>query len=165
MGPARRRPGVPRGAGPHGGARQGRCPRPDRPEHHYHYDPAKLDAHTATTLAWLGDPAAAGYARGVLGPASRPAMAGRGRPRRAGPPGWTSPSRSQPPGAGRAAGMARAAVTWGLLVPSNCWRAKEVTWTGGRRRGNLSGVEVLPGHVRRVCVPAQAALPPLPVTG
>jgi tetratricopeptide (TPR) repeat protein len=35
-------------------------PQPDRPEHHYQYDPAKFEAYTATTLAWLGDPAAAG---------------------------------------------------------------------------------------------------------
>jgi len=31
---------------------------PDRPEHHYYYDPAKSDAYIATTLAWLGDSAA-----------------------------------------------------------------------------------------------------------
>jgi hypothetical protein len=39
---------------------------PDRPEHHYRYDPAKSDAYTTTTLAWIGDPAAEGYARQVL---------------------------------------------------------------------------------------------------
>jgi hypothetical protein len=33
-------------------------PMPDRPEHHYRYDPAKSEAYTATTLSWLGDPAA-----------------------------------------------------------------------------------------------------------
>ncbi len=37
-------------------------PGPERPEHHYRYDPAKADAYTATTLAWLGDPAAEPYA-------------------------------------------------------------------------------------------------------
>ena len=35
-------------------------PVPDRPEHHYRYDPAKSEAYVATTLAWLGDPAAEG---------------------------------------------------------------------------------------------------------
>src|SRR3954471_20850140 len=30
----------------------GNLPTPDRPEHHYRYDPAKADAYTATTLAW-----------------------------------------------------------------------------------------------------------------
>jgi hypothetical protein len=39
---------------------------PDRPEHHYRYDPAKSEAYTATTLSWLGDPAAEPYARQVL---------------------------------------------------------------------------------------------------
>jgi transcriptional regulator with XRE-family HTH domain len=39
---------------------------PDRPEHHYRYDPDKSAAYTATTLAWLGDPAAEGYARDVI---------------------------------------------------------------------------------------------------
>src|SRR5215475_15055791 len=39
--------------------------RPDRPEHHYHYDPDKSVAYVATTLAWLGDPAAEGYAREI----------------------------------------------------------------------------------------------------
>lgn len=40
---------------------------PDRPEHHYRYDPDKAVAYTATTLAWLGDPAAEPYAREVIG--------------------------------------------------------------------------------------------------
>jgi hypothetical protein len=39
---------------------------PDRPEHHYRYDPAKAEAYTATTLAWVGDPAAERFARHVL---------------------------------------------------------------------------------------------------
>jgi tetratricopeptide (TPR) repeat protein len=37
-------------------------PMPDQPEHHYRYDPAKSDAYMATTLSWLGDPAAERYA-------------------------------------------------------------------------------------------------------
>jgi transcriptional regulator with XRE-family HTH domain len=40
--------------------------RPDQPEHHYRYDPDKSVAYTATTLAWLGDPAAEGYAREII---------------------------------------------------------------------------------------------------
>jgi hypothetical protein len=43
-----------------------RLPMPDRLEHHYRYDPAKSDAYHATTLSWLGDPAAEPYARQVL---------------------------------------------------------------------------------------------------
>lgn len=36
------------------------------PKHHYQYDPGKSLAYTATTLAWLGDPAAETYAREVI---------------------------------------------------------------------------------------------------
>lgn len=39
---------------------------PDRPEHHYRYDPGKARAYVATTLAWVGDPAAATEASDVL---------------------------------------------------------------------------------------------------
>ncbi|MHC0432651.1 helix-turn-helix transcriptional regulator, partial [Streptomyces sp. O3] len=35
-------------------------------EHHYQYDPGKALAYTATTLAWVGDPAAEDYARQVI---------------------------------------------------------------------------------------------------
>jgi transcriptional regulator with XRE-family HTH domain len=41
-------------------------PQPDRAEHHYRYDPGKAVACTTTTLAWLHDPAAEGYARDVI---------------------------------------------------------------------------------------------------
>src|SRR5205807_7719719 len=40
--------------------------KPDQPEHHYRYDPDKSVAYTATTLAWLGDPAAESYARDII---------------------------------------------------------------------------------------------------
>jgi hypothetical protein len=36
------------------------------PEHHYRYDPAKSEPYTATTLAWIGDPAAERHACHVL---------------------------------------------------------------------------------------------------
>ena len=57
-------------------------PVPDRPEHHYRYDPAKSEAYTATTLAWLGDPAAEAYARNVLARLES-SIDGPPRPRRA----------------------------------------------------------------------------------
>ncbi|MGW6274160.1 helix-turn-helix domain-containing protein [Streptomyces sp. NPDC055060] len=38
-----------------------------RPEHHYQYDPDKATSYTATTLAWIGDPAAEAPAREVIG--------------------------------------------------------------------------------------------------
>ena len=57
-------------------------PVPERPEHHYRYDPAKSDAYTATTLAWIGDPAAERYARQVLARLES-VVDGPPRPRRA----------------------------------------------------------------------------------
>jgi transcriptional regulator with XRE-family HTH domain len=101
-------------------------PMPDQPEHHYRYDPAKHDAYTATTLSWVGDPAAEPYARQVLARLESGAD-GTPRPRRA------ISSRldlalallaaDQPDEAGQAA---LTAITSGYLVPSNYWRAAEV---------------------------------------
>jgi hypothetical protein len=102
-------------------------PVPDRPEHHYRYDPAKSEAYVATTLAWAGDLAAEPHARHILArlessadgpPAGRAASArlalalalaliASGRP-------------------DEAAGTALEAVTSGRIVPSNYWRAREV---------------------------------------
>jgi transcriptional regulator with XRE-family HTH domain len=101
-------------------------PQPDRPEHHYRYDPAKADAYVATTLSWLGDPAAERYARRVLGRLES-VTDGPPRPRR------TATARLDLAlaltGTGRsdeAAATALEAVTSGRLVPSNYWRAEEV---------------------------------------
>ena len=101
-------------------------PMPDRPEHHYQYDPAKSQAYTATTLAWLGDPAAEGYARKVLDRLES-AADGPPRPRRAASArldlalALTAASRLD-----EAAATALDAVTSRLLVPSNYWRAEEI---------------------------------------
>jgi transcriptional regulator with XRE-family HTH domain len=101
-------------------------PMPDRPEHHYRYDPAKSQAYIATTLSWLGDPAAESHARQVL-VRLESAVDGPPRPRRA------ASARLDLSlaliAAGRhdeAAGTALQAVTSGRLVPSNYWRAREV---------------------------------------
>ncbi len=56
-------------------------PMPDRPEHHYQYDPPKAQVYVATTLSWLGDQAAEGLARQVLSAIEAPGV--RPRPRRA----------------------------------------------------------------------------------
>lgn len=56
-------------------------PMPDRPEHHYRYDPPKAQMYLATTLSWLGDPAAEPLARQVLAAIEAPEE--RPRPRRA----------------------------------------------------------------------------------
>jgi hypothetical protein len=54
---------------------------PERPEHHYRYDPPKAQVYVATTLSWLGDKAAEGLARQVLAVIEAPGA--RPRPRRA----------------------------------------------------------------------------------
>ncbi|QKW39669.1 helix-turn-helix transcriptional regulator [Actinomadura sp. NAK00032] len=101
-------------------------PMPERPEHHFRYDPAKSDAYTATTLAWVGDPAAELYARGVLARLERPST-GPARPRRAASArldlALALLAADQPD---EAAHTALEAVTSGRLVPSNYWRAAEV---------------------------------------
>lgn len=101
-------------------------PAPERPEHHYQYDPGKAQAYFATTLSWLGDPAAETYARQVL-----TRMDGAGgelpRPRRAASArldlGLALAAAER---LDEAASTTLDAVTSGLLVPSNYWRAAEV---------------------------------------
>jgi transcriptional regulator with XRE-family HTH domain len=103
----------------------GRLTIPDRPEHHYRYDPAKADAYKATTLAWLGDPAAEPCAREVLARLRTPANGVRAR--------RVASARLDLSlalvAAGRpeeAAHETLTAVTSGVLVPSNHWRVGEV---------------------------------------
>lgn len=102
-------------------------PMPDRPEHHYRYDPAKSEAYVTTTLSWVGDPAAEGYAREVLARLERGAAGGPPRPRRAASArldlSLALVAASKPD---EATGVALEAVTSRLLVPSNFWRAREV---------------------------------------
>ncbi|MGV9837077.1 helix-turn-helix domain-containing protein [Nocardia niigatensis] len=97
---------------------------PDRPEHHFRYDPAKSDAYVATTLAWLGDPAAESYARHVLADLAGAASV---RPRRIASAnldlGLALVAADKPD---EAADVALAAVESGRLVPSNYWRVAEV---------------------------------------
>ncbi|MEV7967446.1 hypothetical protein AB0O34_15895 [Sphaerisporangium sp. NPDC088356] len=109
-------------------------PSPHRPEHHYRYDPAKSDAYTATTLSWLGDPAAEPYARQVLARLES-TKHGPPRPRRAVSArldlALALLASDQPDEAGH---TTLTAITSGLLVPSNYWRAAEVVAAVERRR-------------------------------
>jgi tetratricopeptide (TPR) repeat protein len=101
-------------------------PMPDEPEHHYRYDPTKSQAYVATTLSWLGDPAAEPYARDVL-TRLESVTEGPPRPRRAASARLDLALALV--AAGRhdeAAGTALEAITSGRLVPSNYWRAREV---------------------------------------
>jgi hypothetical protein len=100
--------------------------RPDRPDHHYQYDPGKALAYTATTLSWVRDPAAEEYARAVVRQLVRPTE-GPPRPRRAALArvdlGLALLASGKPD---EAASVAIAAVSSGRLVRSNWWRATEV---------------------------------------
>lgn len=130
---------------------------PDRPEHHYEYDPAKFEAYTATTLAWLGDPAAAHYARDVLG-RLEDGQSGIPRPRRAASArldlalALTASDEMD-----EAAGTTLEAVTSGLLVPSNYWRAAEVI-AAVNEAGTVASGELHEAY-HEFCPPTHRALP------
>jgi transcriptional regulator with XRE-family HTH domain len=130
-------------------------PSPDRPEHHYRYDPAKADAYTATTLAWLGDPAAEPYARQVLARMQTPAD-GRIRTRRVASArldlSLALVALGRPD---EAAHETLTAVTSGVLVPSNYWRAAEVIGAVGEAR--VSGETELRDAYRELCGPPDEA--------
>ncbi|WP_405618714.1 hypothetical protein [Streptomyces sp. NBC_01508] len=99
---------------------------PDRPEHHYKYDPNKAMSYTATTLAWLGDAAAEPYARSVierLKPSGDPSR----WPRRVASANidlalvLVTGDRLD-----EACDSAQKAILSGQVAPSNRWRALEV---------------------------------------
>ncbi|GIM99586.1 helix-turn-helix domain-containing protein [Planomonospora venezuelensis] len=128
---------------------------PDRPEHHYRYDPAKSDAYTATTLSWLGDPAAEPYARGVLARLES-TVDGPPRPRRAVSArldlALALLAADQSDQSDEAGHITLAALTSGLLVPSNHWRAAEVIAAVEARR--MSRATELREAYRELCAPA-----------
>jgi hypothetical protein len=92
---------------------------PDRPEHHYQYDPAKSVAYIAATLRSLGDPSAGPYSRKVLDRLEA-TTDGPPRPRRAVAArldlALALLTADQPDEAGH---LTLAAMTSGLLVSSN----------------------------------------------
>ena len=99
---------------------------PDRPEHHYRYDPAKATSYTATTLSWAGDPAAVDYAREVINRLS-PGDPHGGRPRRLATARLDLALALIRRGdVEEATQSALTAVLSGRVVPSNWWRVREV---------------------------------------
>jgi transcriptional regulator with XRE-family HTH domain len=100
--------------------------RPNRPEHHFRYDPDKSVAYMATTLAWVGDPAAETYAREIIR-RLKPSAANGKWPRRVAAANLDLAltllvtERLE-----EAADAARQAILSGRVVPSNHWRAAEV---------------------------------------
>ncbi|MEL3950468.1 MULTISPECIES: helix-turn-helix domain-containing protein [Streptomyces] len=97
-----------------------------RPEHHYQYDPAKATSYTATTLAWMGDPAAEQPAREVIAQFPLGADAASW-PRRAVSAhidlALTLLSCDR---LDEACDAARRAIASGRLLPANHWRALEI---------------------------------------
>jgi tetratricopeptide (TPR) repeat protein len=113
---------------------------PDRPEHHYRYDPAKATSYTATTLSWAGDPAAVDYAREVIKRLS-PGDPRGGRPRRLASARLDLALALMRRGEAEEATQATlAAVLSGRVVPSNWWRVGEVV----RAAGALGTRQALP---------------------
>lgn len=101
-------------------------PAPDRPEHHYRYDPAKATSYTATTLSWVGDPAAVDYAREVIARLA-PGDPHGGRPRRLATARLDLALALIRRGeVEEATESALTAVLSGRVVPSNWWRAGEI---------------------------------------
>jgi tetratricopeptide (TPR) repeat protein len=101
-------------------------PKPDRPEHHYRYDPDKAVAYTATTLAWLGDPAAEPYAREVIARLSAAEHNGKW-PRRVAAAQLDLGLALLAAGKfDEACAAAQTAIVSGRVVPSNHWRALEI---------------------------------------
>jgi hypothetical protein len=99
---------------------------PDRPEHHYQYDPAKATSYTATTLSWVGDPAAVDYAREVIAGLAALDPYG-GRPRRLASARIDLALALIRSGeAEEAAESTITAVSSGRVVPSNQWRVGEI---------------------------------------
>jgi transcriptional regulator with XRE-family HTH domain len=100
-------------------------PMPERPEHHYRYDPPKAQMYIATTLSWLGDKAAEGLARQVLAAIEAPGV--RPRPRRAALArldlalALTAAGKHD-----EAAGVTLEAIRSGRLAPVDSRRAREI---------------------------------------
>ncbi|MET8540773.1 helix-turn-helix transcriptional regulator [Kitasatospora sp. NPDC004799] len=99
---------------------------PDQPEHHFQYDPAKAVAYAATTLAWIGDPAAEAYAREVISRLSPPDDLTRWSRRAASANIDLALSLVTTNRLDEACHAAQRAMLSGRVAPSNHWRALEV---------------------------------------
>lgn len=104
----------------------GALPAPDRPEHHYRYDPSKAVAYVATTLAWMGDPAAEPYAREII-TRLQTANSAEAWPRRLATANLDlALALLVTDRVDEACAAAKQAIGSGRVVPSNHWRALEV---------------------------------------
>lgn len=108
-------------------------PTPDRPSHHYRYDPAKFTAYAGTTLAWLGDPAAEQYARDLISRLSVSEGSGAWPRRIASARLDLALVLLKSGELDEAADSAQRAIVSGHVAPSNYWRAAEVVSTAEQR--------------------------------
>jgi len=99
---------------------------PDRPEHHYRYDPNKSVAYMTTTLAWAGDPAAEGFAREIISRLAHQTPDGRWPRRVASANLDLALALISTDRLDEAVGATHSALASGRVVPSNYWRAAEV---------------------------------------
>lgn len=100
--------------------------KPAHPEHHYQYDPDKYTAYTATTLAWVGDPAAEVYARDILARLRGAEYDGKWPRRVASANLDLALALLITDRLDEAVSAAQTAILSGRVVPSNHWRALEV---------------------------------------
>ncbi|MFV2109084.1 helix-turn-helix domain-containing protein [Micromonospora sp. LOL_015] len=117
---------------------------PDRPEHHYRYDPGKARAYVATTLAWVGDPAAAAEASEGLARL----LAEGSRPRRIASARLDLGQAVLPIDPHESIAQVAAAVASGRVAASNWWRVDRV------RRG-LAEVGVPAAELDELCATHQ----------
>jgi hypothetical protein len=120
-------------------------PEPDRPGHHYVYDPTKFTAYAGTTLAWLGDPAAEQYARGLIARLSGTEAKGAWPRRVASAHLDLALVLLKSNQLDEAADNAQLAISSGHVAPSNYWRALEVV-TAAEVRGLPEAVELREGY-------------------
>lgn len=100
--------------------------KPERVEHHYRYDPDKSVAYTATTLAWVGDPAGESYAREVIS-RLKPSSDVLKWPRRVASANLDlALTLIASDRLDESSHAAQQAILSGRIVPSNYWRAAEV---------------------------------------
>lgn len=100
--------------------------RPERPGHHYQYDPDKVTAYSATTLAWLGDPAAETHARELIARLRHTEGNGKWPRRLASANLGLALALIVTDRLDEAAERAQSAISSGHIAPSNHWRALEV---------------------------------------
>ncbi|GDY30557.1 hypothetical protein GTS_21900 [Gandjariella thermophila] len=115
--------------------------RPERPQHHYRYDPDKSVSYAATTLAWLGDPAAERYARETIARLSPPEDVEKWPRRVATTNIDLALTLLVTDRLDEACDATMRAISSGRMVPSSHWRAAEVV-TAVEARGLPEATEL-----------------------